>query len=134
MFWKGVLSGALIIGLILVSAPTVVGQTDAPGEVVKAYSRSAYGGNCDDAMNYCSSDFVKNVTELAGDKSLRELYARICPPGKNLEKIEITREKIFGNDALVTYVLGFSGGEKRQETASLIKLQSAWKIVKISSR
>ncbi len=71
---------------------------------------------------------------LAHKKAHRELYARICPPGKSLEKIEITREKIFGNDALITYVLGFSGGEKRQETAALIKLQGAWKIVKIASR
>jgi len=134
MFWKGVLCRALIIGLTFASALTVMGQTDAPGEVVKAYNRSAYGGNCDDAMNYCSSEFVKNVKELAGDQSLRELYARICPPGKTLETIEITREKIFGNDALITYVLGFSGGEKRQETAALIKLQGAWKIVKIASR
>jgi len=134
MFQKGVWSGALIIGLIFISAPAVMGQTDAPGEVVKAYNQLAYGGKCDDAMNYCSADFVKNVKEIAGDQSLQELYARICPPGRTLEKMEITREKIFGNDALITYVLEFSGGEKRQETAALIKLQGAWKIVKIASR
>ncbi len=121
----------LVASLALAVLTTSCGAADdsSPSKTAKAFYDTANRGKYDEAKKYLSSDFLNALSGPlgamgGGTKSILDKATR----NGTIEKVEVIKEEIRGDGAVVHVKLHLKGGKIEQDDTPLIREGGVWKI------
>jgi hypothetical protein len=117
------------LALVVLTTHCDAADSSSPSETVKAFYDAANRGKYDEARKYLSSEFLKALDGALGAKGggTRGILDRATRDG-TIEKVEVIKEEIRGDGAIVHMKLHLKGGNTELENPPLIKEKGAWKI------
>ncbi len=128
---QSALTALAIAGVVSLNVSDSIGQ-ESPSQAVKALYMAANEGRYSEADKYLSSDlkeFEDSILELtdAPDWVRQYRWVALTRDG-TVKEIEILKEDVRGQYALVDWIVHFEDGETEEMTEIFVKEGGQWKM------